>query len=237
MNTRILETSPQVYARAAGLLYLLVICAGVVSQLFISGRIIVAGDAAATTANITAHQGMFQLGFSLYLIEMTAQIAMFVLMYILLQPVSRSVSLLALAFGLAGCVIKTISRLFYITPLFVLESAGFLGAFNVNQLQALALLSLEVNDQGAGMALGFFGFSTLLNGSMIFRSTFLPRILGMLSMLGGLGWLTYIYPPLGNQLFPYIMAIAILGSLSQILWLLIKGVNTERWKRLAAGSV
>ena len=237
MKTQVLETSPQVYARAAGLLYLLVIAAGIISQVFISGKIIVDGDAAATAANMVNHKLLYQLGFTIYLIEMASQIAMIILMYVLLRPVSRSVSLLALSFGLVGCVIKTLSRLFYIVPLLVLGGSGYLGVFSGEQLQALALLLLNVNDRGAGMALAFFGFSTLLNGILIFRSTFLPRGLGILSMMGGLGWLSYLYPPLGYQLFPYILTIGIIGSLSQILWLLIKGVNVEKWKRLAVGSV
>ncbi|MBE0697928.1 MAG: DUF4386 domain-containing protein, partial [Anaerolineaceae bacterium] len=218
MKAQVFETSPQVYARVAGLLYLLVITAGIISQGFISGKIIIEGDAAATAANIVNHKLLYQLGFTIYLIEMASQIAMLVLMYVLLRPVSRSVSLLALSFGLVGCVIKTLSRLFYIVPLLVLGGSGYLGVFSGEQLQALALILLNVNDRGAGMALAFFGFSTLLNGILIFRSTFLPRGLGILSMMGGLGWLSYLYPPLGYQLFPYIMTIAIIGSLTQILW-------------------
>ena len=230
------ELSPQVYARIAGLLYLIVIAAGIIAQMVISGKIIVKDDAAATAANILTHKNLFQLGFTVYLIEMASQIAMTVLLYVLLKPVSRSISLLALFFGLTGCIIKTLSRLFYITPLLVLGGSHYLSEFNVEQLQAFALLLLNVNDQAAGMALPFFGFSTLLNGVLIFRSTFLPQVLGVLSMLGGLGWLTYLYPPLGNQFLPYILVIALIGSISQILWLLIKGVNVEQWKRRAVES-
>lgn len=190
-------------------------------------------DAAMTAANILAHENLFRLGFTLYLIEMTSQIAMTAFMYVLLKPVSGSFSLLALVFGLGGCVIKTFSRLFYIAPLLVLGNAHYLSAFNVDQLQALTLLLLEVNDQAAGMALPFFGFSTLVNGVLIFRSTFLPRALGVLSILGGLGWLTYLYPPLGNQLLIYVLFAALIGSVSQILWLLFKGVNVDQWNKLA----
>jgi hypothetical protein len=237
VTNRTIDTSPQVYARFAGLLYLIVIAAGIIAQIFISGGIVVGGDAAATAANILIHKNLFQLGFTVYLIEMASQIAMTVLFYILLKPVSRSISLLALFFSLTGCIIKTLSRLFYITPLLVLGGSHYLSAFNVEQLHALALLLLNVNDQAAGMALPFFGFSTLLNGVLIFRSTFLPQALGVLSMLGGLGWLAYLYPPLGNQLLPYILVIALIGSISQILWLLIKGVKVDLWNRLAvAGS-
>ncbi|MBM3180839.1 MAG: DUF4386 domain-containing protein [Chloroflexi bacterium] len=231
------ELSPQVYARIAGLLYLIVIAAGIIAQMVISGKIIVKDDAAATAANILTHKNLFQLGFTVYLIEMASQIAMTVLLYVLLKPVSRSISLLALFFGLTGCIIKTLSRLFYITPLLVLGGSHYLSEFNVEQLQAFALLLLNVNDQAAGMALPFFGFSTLLNGVLIFRSTFLPQVLGVLSMLGGLGWLTYLYPPLGNQFLPYILVIALIGSISQILWLLIKGVNTQKWMEKANSAI
>jgi hypothetical protein len=229
LKTRTLETSPQIYARIAALLYLVVISAGIIAQMVIGGRIIVDGDAAMTANNILAHQDLFQLGFTLYLIEMTCQIALAVLFYILLKPVNRNVALLALVFSLVGCTIKTLSRLFYIAPLLVLGNSPYLTIFSVEQLQALSLLLLNVNNQAAGMALAFFGISTFLNGYLVFRSAFLPRILGVLSMLAGLGWLTFLYPPLGNQLFMYVLLLGLIGSVSQILWLLIKGVNVEKW--------
>jgi hypothetical protein len=229
MKTPTLETSPQVYARTAALLYLVVISAGIVAQMGIGGQIIVDGDAATTASNILAHKGLFQLGFTLYLIEMMCQIALAVLFYILLKPVNRNVALLALVFSLVGCTVKTLSRLFYIAPLLVLGNSPYLTIFSPEQLQALSLLLLNVNDQAAGMALAFFGVSTFLNGYLIFRSAFLPRILGVLSMLAGLGWLTFLYPPLGSQLFIVILLLGLIGSISIILWLLTRGVNVEKW--------
>ena len=195
----------------------------------IGGKIIVDGDATATAANILAHRDLYQLGFTVYLIEMACQIAQTVLFYILLRPVNRNIALLALVFSLIGCAIKIISRLFYIAPILVLGGSPYLSMFSAEQLQALALLLLNVNDQAAGMALAFFGFSTILHGYLVFSSNFLPRILGALSMIAGLGWLTYLYPPLGNQSFMYILPLALIGSVSQILWLLAKGVNVEKW--------
>lgn len=237
MKTRtISEVSPQVYARTAGLLYLIVIAAGIIAQMVISGKLVVKDDAAVTAANILAHKDLFQLGLTVYLIEMTCQIAQITLFYILLKPVNRNLALLALIFSLIGCTIKTLSRLFYITPSLVLGDAQYLSVFNAEQLQALALLLINVNDLGTSIAVAFFGISATMNGYLIFRSTYLPRFLGVLSMLGGLGWLTFLYPSLGNQLFPYIILIALIGSVSSILWLLIKGVNVEQWRQRAIAT-
>ena len=236
MMERIAETSPRLKARITGMLYLLTILAGISAQGFVSGRLVVDGDAAATATNILTHRGLFELGFTVYLIEMTCQIAITALFYDLLKPAGRSVSLLAAFLGLAGCVIKTFSRLFYIAPLFVLGGERYLGVFGSEQLQALALLFLKVNDHGAAIALVFFGFYALLIGYLIIKSTFLPRILGVLSVVAGVGWLTFLYPPLGYRLFLYVAPFGLLGAVALILWLLVFGVNEQRWKEQASAA-
>jgi len=237
MVGRLEETSPRLKARITGAFYLLTILTGIFAQGFVSGRLVVDGDAAATATNILTHRGLFQLGFAVYLVEMACQIAMTALFYDLLKPAGRSVSLLAAFLGLAGCVIKTFSRVFFIVPLFVLGGAHYLSVFSAEQLQALALLFLKVNDRGAAIALVFFGFYALLTGYLILRSTFLPRILGVLSVLGGLGWLSFLYLPLGYRLFPYIAVPGILGAASLMLWLLVFGVNEQRWKEQASAAL
>jgi hypothetical protein len=236
MSHGILDASPRLRARLTGVLFLLTIVAGMYAQMFVSDRLVVAGDAVATATNILAHRMLFQASFAIYLFEMSCQIAMTVLLYTLLRPVSRSLSLVAVAFGLAGCTIKTFSRLFYIAPLLVLGGAPGLGAFDAQQLPALALLLLKLNNKGAEIALVFFGIESVLEGFLIFRSGFLPRALGVLGMLGGAGWLTFLYPPLGYQAFPIVVAVALLGSVAQIGWFIVFGVNERAWNE-GAGAV
>lgn len=231
---RIAETSPRLKARVAGVLYLITLLAGVFAQMYVSGRLVVEGDAAATAANILSHKSWFQLGFAVYLVEMACQIATMALFYDLLMPAGRSVSLVAAFLGLAGCVIKTLARLFYLAPLFILGGADYLNAFSLGHLQALALLSFKVNDHGTGIGMVFFGFYAFLKGYLIVRSTFLPRILGVLSMLAGLSLLTFLSPMLGPRLFLYISALGLLGAAPQILWLLVFGVDEQRWKEQAS---
>src|SRR5450755_4943343 len=136
MTERITETSPRLKARITGTFYLLTILAGIFAQGFVSGRLVVDGDAAATATNILAHRGLFELGFAVYLVEMACQIAITALFYDLLKPAGRSVSLLAAFLGLTGCVIKTFSRVFFIAPLFILGGAHYLSVFSLEQLQA-----------------------------------------------------------------------------------------------------
>jgi len=159
------------------------------------------------------------------------------LFYDLLKPAGRSVSLVAAFLGLAASAIKTFARVFFIVPLFVLGGAHYLNVFSVEQLQALALLFFKVNDRGAGVALVFFGFYALLTGYLIIRSTFLPRILGVVSVVGGLGWLSFLYLPLGHVAFPYVAIFALLGAAALIVWMLVFGVNEQRWTEQARGAV
>jgi Domain of unknown function (DUF4386) len=228
------EMSPRTKARLAGAFYLLTILTGIFAQGFISARLIVPGDAAATANNILSHDGLFRLGFAVYMIEMVCQIIMTVLIYDLLKPVNRSISLLAAVVGFIGCGVKTFSRLFYFAPLLVLGGTHYLSVFSSEQLNAVALLFLRVNDIGAGIALVFFGFYAILRGYLVIKSTFLPRILGWLGVLGGIGWLAFLSPPFGERVFSVIAVVGIIGSLVNIAWLLVVGVNEQRWREQAS---
>jgi hypothetical protein len=234
MINQISETSPKVKARLAGIFFLLTTLLGIFAQVFVSERLVISSDAAATATNILSNESLFRLGFAVYLVEMACQITMTAFFYDLLKPVNRSLSLLAAFFLLAGIVIKIFSRLFYIAPLLILGGSPDLSVFNTHQWQALALLFLMVNDQGPAIALVFFGFATLVKGYLVARSTFLLQFLGVLSMLGGLAWLSFLYPPLAYRLYPFILLIALAGTILQIFWLLVFGVNEQRWKEQAS---
>jgi len=235
-TVRIREWSPRFKARVTGVFYLLTMLTAAFAQGFVSDRLVVSGDAAATATNMLTHRLLFQAGFAVYLIEMACQITMTALFYDLLKPVSRSLSLLAAILGLTGRVIKILSRLFFISAFLVLGGAHYLSVYSAEQLQALALLFFNVNDRGARIALVFFGLAAPLKGYLIVRSTFLPRILGVLGILGGVGWLSFLYLPLAYRLLPYILFLGLLGAAAQILWLLVFGVNEQRWKEQASAA-
>ncbi len=217
-----------------GVFFLLTILAGVFAQGFVSERLINFRDAASTAANILAHKGLFQLGFTVYLIEMTCQVTTAVLFYQLMNPVNRTVALLYLVLEVTGCIVKICARVFFITPLFILNRPAAFEAFGAEQLQSAVLMLLKVSDLGAGVAMAFFGFSTVLVGYLVARSTFLPRWLGLLSIVAGLGFLTFLYPSLGYRAFPIAALLGLVGAAATIFWLLVRGVNEERWIKQSA---
>jgi hypothetical protein len=231
--TGVRETSPRAVARLAGLFFLLYVVLGVYAEMFIRDQIVVSGNAATTAANILAHESTFRLGYAIYLLEMSFQVVTTALFYELLKPVNKGVSALSATFSYIGIGIKTLARLFYLAPLYVLGDSGSLAAFSGEQREALALVFLRVDSGMAGVALVFFGFATVLHGYLMIRCTFLPRALGWLAIVGGLGWLAYLSPPFGNRIFMGVALFALLGVLATSLWLLIVGVNESRWREQA----
>lgn len=228
------ETSPTTRGRILSALFLFVVVAGITAQVFISDRLVVGGDAARTAANILANTSLYRLGFTIFMVEMVAQIAVSAMFYDLMKPVNRSVARVSAILGITGCGIKTMARLFFYAPLILLGGASSLSAIEPAQLEALSLACIRVNHQGAAIGLIFFGFEGLLRGWLVFRSGFLPRFLGVLTMVAGLGWLTYLWPPLGSQAFMFVALFALAGTIAWTGWLFIRGVDDAKWRERAA---
>jgi hypothetical protein len=233
---RIREASPYPKARIAGFLYLLIFGVGIFAEFFVRGRLIVHGDAGATAAKIMAHQSLYRMGGVADLIVLTCDIAVALLFYDLFRPVGRSLSLFAAVFRLVFVAIMTVNLRSYFAPLVLLKDTHLSTAFKTDQLQALALESLRSYVTGYEIALVFFGVHCLLIGYLIFRSTFLPQILGVLMAFAGLGWLTFLWPPFANYLSPYVLLPGAFGEGLLTLWLLGMGVNAQRWKEQAIAA-
>src|ERR1700683_3456510 len=221
--------------RITGVVYLFYFLAAILGEFFLKG-LVVDGDATATANNILAHEPLFRLGVATGLIATACYVAVTALFYDLFAPVNRRLSLLAAFFSLVGCAILVFASLFQLAPLVVLGGGQYLSAFKVEQLRALAFLFLELYGQGVNLCFVFFGVYCLLIGYLIFRSAFLPRILGVLMALAGLGWLAFLSPPFANHLSPYNLILGVLAELSLCLWLLVMGVNVQRWKEQAGAA-
>jgi hypothetical protein len=241
MTDRIAESSPRLKARIAGLLYLLEIAAHGYG-FFVFSSLIVADDAAATAANILASEPSFRLGFAADVIGIAAYVGVTALLYVLLKPVSRSVSSFAALFSLVGCAIFAANVVSRLAPLFLLGNAHYLAAFRTDQLQALALTSLKLYSQGFNISMVFFGFYCVSIGYLILRSTFLPRILGPLLMIAGLGYLIngfglFLSPAFAaHHLSLAFLAPGIVAEGSLCLWLIVVGVNAGSWRQQAGST-
>ena len=234
MTNPLAETSPSTRGRILAAFYLFVIIAGITAQVFIADRLVVRDDAARTAANIVANKSLYRLGFTIFMLEMVAQVVVSAMYYDLLKPVNRSVARISAIIGLTGSGIKTLARLFYYAPLIVLGGASYLSAFQPAQLEALSLALISINNRAAAIGIIFFGFETLLRGWLLFKSGFLPRFLGVLSMIGGIGWLTFLWPPLGSLAFTEVALFAIAGVIATSGWLFVRGVDDEKWRARAA---
>jgi hypothetical protein len=232
--------SPRFKARIAGVLWLL--DAGVAApfaEFFVRGRLVVYGDAAATATNIMAHQRLYRLGACAWLIALTCATVVALLLYDLLKPVSKSVSLLAAFFRLMFVAIMAVNTLTFFAPLTFLGGTHFLTVFKTDQLQALTLVCHTWFNTGYNISMVFWGLHIILIGCLIFRSTFLPRILGALLAIGGLGYLTnsfadFLAPAFGDALGLYIVVPGAVAELLLILWLLVIGVNVSKWEEKAS---
>jgi hypothetical protein len=206
-------------------------------QVIVLDRLVVSGNAAATAANIVGHERLFWLGFASSLIGVVFHLAWALLLYDLFKPVNRRVSLFAAFVIVVGCAIQALTSVLYLAPMLILNAGRSLSALTAEQLQALAYAFVRLNGYAFNAYLVFFGLWCVLIGFLIFGSTFMPRVLGVLLAISGLGWMIYLVPPLAIRLFiPYIAAASAIGEIPVLLWLLVMGVNVQRWKEQASAA-
>lgn len=234
MENQTVETSPQVYARIGGVLYLIVIVIGFSSSFFVRDNMTVSGDATATANNIMASESIWRISIAADLILLACSVALTLILYILLRPVNKKLALLAVFFNLVEFPIEAASKLYLLAALLLSGNADYLKAFEPHQLHALAKISLRLHDYGFGIDLVFFGFACIIYGYLLFRSGYFPKILGVLMTIAGLSYLTNSFtlilaPAYAGTILP-ILVLALIGESSFCLWLLVKGVNLPKWK-------
>ncbi len=235
-----IEESPRFYARIAGFLYLIVIVGGTFAELFVRGRLVVHGDAAATAHNIMTHQLLYRLGFAVELFYCVCNVPLTVIFYNLFKVVNRNIALMMVLLDIMTNAIESISLLAHYAPLLLLGGGHHLSPFTAEQLQALSYVSIELFEHGFAVCLVFFSFDCMAMAYLIYKSTFLPRIIAVLLAIEGLGYLInsfslFLAPAIQPRIFPY-FAPAALAEVALCLWLLVMGVNVQRWKEQATAA-
>lgn len=223
-------------ARLAGLFYLAVIVFGVITLMLRSG-VVVRGDAAASVANMAAHEFAFRMSLLAEIAAALAYLIVVALLFRVMMPAGRQLSGLTAGFGLAGCTAGAIA----VVPL-ALPMGAIAGANGALSAAELASLAIGLYSFSFKTALIFFGCYCLLLGILTIRAAFLPSFLGALLILSGVSWLTtgiatYVSTDAARAVGTLALAGGGLGEILFTGWLLIFGVNGETWRRQACAEV
>jgi hypothetical protein len=226
-------------ARVAGFLYLICIVSGFCAETLVRNKLVAYDDAAFTARSIIASPSLYRLGFLADLISFTTGIVIAIIFYDLFKSVSRPAARISLAFAIVSNTVSVAASIFCFAPIHILGGAGYLRAFEPAQLQSLALLSLQLYQFAFVLNLGLFSIDCFATGYLILRSTFLPRFLGVLLIVGGFCYLvnsiSYFLPPKSlPDLFPWIYLPSLLAEVSLALWLVVAGVNVAKWHAVQA---
>ncbi len=219
-------------ARLAGLLYLVLALLSAFGLVYVPSMLIVPGDAAATAHNIVAGEALFRLGFVSNLLAFTVNVFVALLLYKLLKPVHQGMAALMVILILVGLAIAMLNELNQFAALLILGGAGPLTAFTAVQLQALAALFLDMYQHGFSIAHIFWGLWLFPLGYLVFKSGFLPKVIGLLLIIAGVGYLVdftlfFLFPGITVTVSEF----TFVGEVLLLLWLLIMGVNVEKWEK------
>lgn len=230
------QSSPQTYARIGGVLYLIVIVLGLMGEVFIRGKLVVSGDAAATAARVGYMESLWRFGIASEFFLLICAAGTTWVFYVLLRPVSQELALLGVLINGIAIAVEAAAGLHLIMALFPLGDAEYLQAFGPQQRHALVMLSIRAHAYGFGVSLLFFGCACVIFGYLIARSGYLPTPIGALYQIAGgsyviLGFALILAPAFADRIFPALAIPAFIGETSTALWLLVKGVNVESWRR------
>lgn len=223
--------SVRIYARVAAVLLLISIVAGAFGEVYVPSKLTVSGDATATAGNISASGGLLRMGFAAYLLEALCDIGLTWIFYLLLNPVHRSIALLFVFLRLVSTATFAAAVLFYFAVPQIL-GADYLKTFSPDQVNSLALLALKLYGYGAGALMVFYGVAAILLGYLIFRSGYLPRFLGLLFALAGVGFVIrnfvlVLAPAYASDALLLPMGIA---AVAMTIWLFVKGIDTQKFE-------
>lgn len=238
VGNRTAIVSPQKYARAAGLLYLLIFFVGPFA--FFMGRVgvVIPGDPTATVENLMSSQSLFRLGIVAETVIVLVEIVVSAILYMLFIPVSKPLSLAAAFARFAQAILQAVNLFTAVPALLLLGGTGYLKVFNPDQLNALVQLFADANAFMIIIWGLIFGFHLLLLGYLVNKSGFMPRILGILLIIGGVGYLAQSYghilaPQYDEILSTVVIVLSIPGELLFTIYLLWKGLNVEKWNEQA----
>ena len=231
-------TSPRSLARMAGGLYLLNILAGAFAIGVVPAALVVSGDVAASLHNIQANELLYRVGLAAHMIPIVCNVALVVILYDLFKVVDRRIALMMVFYSLVGTAVESANLLNQFTPLVLLDRAQALGT---DRLQDLAYAPLGLVSIGYDIQQVVYAFYLLAAGYLVFKSTFVPRVIGVLLAIGAVAYLIYSFasflaPAFSAQLVPYIQLPSLVGEGSFCLWLLIVGVNVQSWNQKAGAA-
>ncbi len=211
-------------ARTIGWVWVLYFATGIVGTLLTKG-ILVPTDAAATANNILTHASLWRAGFAVDLVANLIYIALTALLFGFFRPVNPGLALLAALFSLVGCTVQIVGEVLRLAPSVALATPQLAQAFGAQQLQGAALYSVTLYRNIIYIAFVLFACFELVTGSLILRSTFLPRWIGWWWIAGGIGGLTFLWSPLATSIWPLLLA-AGAGEFVLPVWLLVKGADS-----------
>jgi hypothetical protein len=225
-NTFATEASSPPSPRTIGVVWILYFLTGILGTLVTRG-IVVPTDAASTATNILAHASLYRAGFAVDLVSNLIYIVLTALLFGFFRRVNPSLALLAAFFSLVGCTVQIMGEMLRLAPTVVLANPQLANAFGAQQLQAAALLGVTLYKSVFYISFVLFACFELVTGLLILKSRFLPKWLGWWWIAGGMGGLTFLWSPLATAIWPLLLA-AGAGEFALPVWLLVKGVDTER---------